>query len=51
MIVQSFDQLKEHNCIENQFRLITKFEITKKVEKLIPLKIGQSKNICFHEKL
>ena len=25
--------------------------ITKKVEKLIPLKIGQSKNICFYEKL
>ena len=27
------------------------YEITKKVEKLIPLKIGQSKNICFYEKL
>jgi len=51
LIVQSFDQLKEHNCIENQFRLITKSGITKKVEILIPLKIGQSKNICFYEKL
>jgi hypothetical protein len=51
LIIQSFDQLKEHNCIENQFQLITKSGITQKIDKLIPLKIGQSKTICFYEKL
>jgi long-subunit acyl-CoA synthetase (AMP-forming) len=51
LIVQSLDQLKEHNCIENQFQLITKSGITQKVDKLIPLRIGQSKNIWFYEKL
>ena len=51
LIVQSFDQLKEHNCIENQFQLITKSGITQKIDKLIPLRIGQSKTICFYEKL
>ena len=51
LIAQSFDQLKEHNCIENQFQLITKSGITQKIDKLIPLRIGQSKTICFYEKL
>jgi len=51
LIIQSFDQLKEHNCIENQFQLITKSGITQKIDKLIPLRIGQSKTICFYEKL
>ena len=51
LIVQSFDQLKEHNCIENQFQLITKSGITQKTDKLIPLRIGQSTTIWFYEKL
>ena len=51
LIVQSFDQLKEHNLIENQFQLITKSGITQKIDKLIPLRIGQSNTICFYEKL
>lgn len=45
LIVQSFDQLIEHNCIKNQFQLITKFGITPKNDKLIFLRIGQTKTI------
>jgi hypothetical protein len=36
---------------QNQFQLITKSGITQKIDKLIPLIIGQSKTICFYEKL
>lgn len=50
-IVQAFDQLQEDNPIKNQLKLITKSEIIKKIDELIPLKIGQNKIILFYEKL
>lgn len=51
LIVQEFNSLQQKSFIENQFQLITKSGITQKVDKLTPLKIGQSKLIIFYENL
>jgi hypothetical protein len=51
LIVQEFNYLQEESFIKNQFQLITKSGIIQKVDKLIPLRIGQSKLIIFYEDL
>jgi hypothetical protein len=51
LIVESFHQLQEHNRIENQFKLITKSGLIKEINKISPLRVGQSKTILFYEKL
>jgi hypothetical protein len=51
LIVQEFNYLQEESLIKNQIKLITKSGITQKVDKLIPLIIGQSKLILFYENL
>ena len=51
LIVQLFHQLQKHKRIEKKFKLVSKSGITQKVDKLIPLRIGQTKIICFYEKL
>lgn len=51
LIAQEFNYLQEESLIQNQFQLITKSGITQKVDKLIPLRIGQSQLILFYENL
>jgi hypothetical protein len=51
LIVQSFHQLQEDNRIQNQFKLITKSGRIKEINKISPLRVGQSKTILFYEKL
>ena len=40
--VQEFNSLQQKSFIKNQFQLITKSGITQKVNKLTPLKTGQT---------
>lgn len=51
LIVQEFNSLQQKSFIQNQFQLITKSGIIQKVNKLTPLKIGQSELILFYENL
>ncbi|MEJ2242832.1 MAG: hypothetical protein P8Y18_11950 [Candidatus Bathyarchaeota archaeon] len=51
LIVESFHQLQHHNRIKNKFKLVTKSGKVQETDKLVPLKIGQSKSIRFYEVL
>lgn len=51
LIVESFHQLQKHNQIQNKFKLTTKYGLIKKIDKISPLRVGQSKTIVFYEKL
>ncbi len=49
LIVESFHQLQQDNCIKNKFKLVTKSGKVQETNKLVPLRIGQSKIIRFYE--
>jgi len=51
LIVESFHQLQHDNRIKNKVKLVTKSEKVQETNKLVPLKIGQSKSIRFYEVL
>lgn len=51
LIAESFHQLQHHNRIKNKFKLVTKSGKVQETNKLVPLKIGQSKSIRFYEVL
>ena len=49
LIVESFHQLQQDNRIKNKFKLVTQSGKVQETNKLVPLKIGQSKSIRFYE--
>lgn len=49
LIVESFHQLQQDNRIKNKFKLVTKSGKVQETNKLVPLRIGQSKIIRFYE--
>ena len=51
LIVESFHQLQNDNRIKNKFKLVTKSGKVQETNKLVPLKIRQSKSIRFYEVL
>ena len=51
LIVELFHQLQYHNRIKNKFKLVTKSRKVQETNKLVPLKIGQSKSIRFSKVL
>ena len=51
LIAESFHHLQHHNRIKNKFKLVTKSGKVQETNKLVPLKIGQSKSIRFYEVL
>jgi hypothetical protein len=51
LIVQSFNELQDDNRIKNKFKLMTKSGLIKEMNKISPLRVGQSKMILFYEKL
>jgi len=49
LIIELFDELKNHNLIEPEFGIVHKNGSSTTVKQLTPLLLTKSKNIFFHE--